>query len=107
DLVVPPVVRRVDDALVLPSAPWMRPGGCEGDAELICKLRELRTTLGHPLRRLAEARAPSRLDLDLGGDQLADEVLVELRSGGAGLELLEAIRKLERLRIEERELLLH
>ena len=37
---------------------------------------------------------------------LADEMLVELRPGGRRLELLEAVRELERLRIQERELLL-
>src|SRR3954465_9478820 len=106
DLVVPPVVRRVDDPLVLPSAPGMRAGRREPDVEAADELGELLPALRHLLGDLRKRRTASRLDLDLGGDQLADEVLVELGARGGALELLEAIRQLERLRIDELELLL-
>src|SRR5262249_31350828 len=67
---------------------------------------ELRSALGHPLGRLGEGEAAAGLDLDLGRDQLADEVLVELRARGRLFQLLEAVRELERVGIEERKLLL-
>src|SRR5205807_10309656 len=47
------------------------------------------------------------LDLDLGSNELADQVRLELRADGGRLELLEAVRQLEGLRVEEREFLLH
>ena len=47
----------------------------------------------------------ARLDLDLGGDQLADEVRLERRVLRRGVDLLEAVDEVERLGIEERELL--
>ncbi len=107
ELVVPPVVRRVDDALVLPAAPRVSAGGSEPDAESVGELAELRSALAHPLGRFPEVRAPAGLDLDFGSDQLPDEVLVELRPRSTGLELLEAIRQLEGVGIEQCELFLH
>src|SRR6266516_929322 len=107
DLVVPAVVRRVDDALVLPAAPRVRAGTRKGDIEAVGELRQLRPARRHPLGRLPERGGAPGLDLDLRRDQLADEMLVELAAGGSSLELLEAVRQLERVRIEQRELLLH
>src|SRR5713226_3797313 len=100
-------MRRVDDALVLPAAPGMSAGRREPDSEAVGQLPELRSPFGHSLGRFGEVRATSRLDLDLRRDQLADEVLVELRSRRPSLQLLEPIRQLERVRIEQRELFLH
>ena len=58
---------------------WV-PVAAEPDAEAIGKSRQLRTPLAHPFRGLREVRAASRPDLDLGRDQLADEVLVDVGS---------------------------
>ena len=43
------------------------------------ELGQLRPPLAHPLRRLGERLAPAGAHLDLGRDQLADEVLLERR----------------------------
>ena len=107
ELVVPAVVRRVDDPLVLPAAPRMRSGRRQADAQAPGQRAELSASLDHPLRGLEEGVATAGLDLDLRGDQLADEVRLELGPGSRRLELLEAVRQLERPRVEERELLLH
>jgi len=50
-LVVPAVVRRVNDALVLPAAPRMRPRRPEPEAERLHDVVQLRAALGHPLRQ--------------------------------------------------------
>jgi hypothetical protein len=105
-LVVPPVVRRVDDPLLLPRAPRVRADRGEGGAEVVREPVELRSTLAEPLRRLREVlRAPGP-DLDLRRDQLAYEVLLEVRPLRGRLQLLEAVRERERRRVEDRELLL-
>src|SRR6266498_4012936 len=106
ELVVAAVMRRVDDALLLPGAPGMRPGGGERDADRLGELEELRPPLSQPGRGLVEVLAAARADLDLRGDQLANEVLLERRPGGGRLELLEPVRQRQRRRIEDRELLL-
>ena len=106
NLVVAAVVRRVDDALLLPRAPGMRAGGAEGDVEARGQLQQLPAALGHRRGRLCEGLASSRAHLDLRGDQLADEVLRERRPLGGGLELLEAVDEPQRLRVEDGELLL-
>jgi len=84
-------------------------GACrsEPDSETVGELPELCTALAHSLRGHAEVLATPGLDLDLGCNQLADEVLIEVRSGRSGLELFEAIRQLQRVGIEQRELFLH
>ena len=84
----------------------MRAGGGERDAVRVDEGAELRAPLDHPLRRLAEGLGAARPDLDLGGDQLPDEVLLELRARGRRLEFLEPVGELERVGVEERELLL-
>ena len=106
DLVVAAVVRRVDDALVLPAAPRMRPRGAEQDVEAPGELEELAPPLGHGGGGFGERPALAGADLDLGRDQLADEVLGERRPLGARLQLLEAVDELQRGRVEDRELLL-
>ena len=106
DLVVPRVVRRVDDALVLPAAPRMSPRRRDRNVALRDELLQLVAALDHRVGDLREIVAASGLDLDLGRDQLADEMVVELGAGRRGLHLLEPVRQLERLGIEQRELLL-
>src|SRR5437763_2728499 len=106
DLVVPLVVRRVDDPLVLPPAPRVRARAAEADPELARELRELAAPLAHAGRTVRERLAAPGLDLDLGRDQLADEVLLEHGPLRRGLELLEPADEVEGRRIEERELLL-
>src|SRR3954453_4677278 len=87
DLVVPPVVRRVDDPLVLPAAPRMRAGRGERDAVRIDELAELRALLAHADRGIGEGRAPPRFDFDLRCDQLAAEMLLHVGAGWCGLRL--------------------
>jgi hypothetical protein len=84
----------------------VRPGPAEQDAELVGERAELLAPLAHPRRRLGEALTAAGADLDLRRDQLADEMLLELRPARGGLQLLEAVRQRQRLGIEDRELLL-
>ena len=78
----------------------------ERDLERVRELVQLSASLPHRLRGLGKVLAPARAHLDLRGDQLADQVLFELRALGGFLEILEAVRELERLGIEDGELLL-
>ena len=105
DLVVSAVVRRVDDPLVLPAAPRMRPGAAERELQLARDAVDLGAPLAHRGRGLAEVLAPAGAHLDLGCDQLADDVRCEIGLERRGVELLEAIGERERVRIEQRELL--
>src|SRR5262245_46301390 len=105
-LVVPAVVRRVDDALVLPAAPGVCADRAERDPEDGCQRRQLGAALAHPLRDLCETGTRTCADLDLACDQLADEVLVHGGAGGCRLHLLEPVHQRQRLGVEERELLL-
>src|SRR3954447_10059506 len=106
NLAVATVVRRVDDALLLPAAPGMRARAAETDSELVGQLPELHAASRDQFGRLREVCAPPCLHLDLRSDQLTDEVLVELGAAGACFQLLESIRELERVGIEQGELLL-
>jgi hypothetical protein len=106
DLVVAAVVRRVDDPLLVPRAPGVSPCGSEEHTETVGEFSELVTPLAHAGRRVAEAFAPPGSHLDLRGDELADQVLLELRVLRGRLELLEPVRERQRLGIEDRELLL-
>ena len=105
DLVVSPVVRRVDDALVLPAAPRMRAGAAERELQLARDTVELAAPLLHRGRRLAEVLAAAGAHLDLGRDQLADDVRCEIGLERRRIDLLEAIGERERVRVEQRELL--
>ena len=67
---------------------------------------ELCATLRERGRDVGERLLPPGADLDLGRDQLADQVRLEGRLSGRFLHLLEAVRQVERLGIEKRELLL-
>ncbi len=106
ELVVAAVVRRVDDPLLLPRAPRMRSGRCQRDAERLHELAELPAPLAQLRGRVRERVAAAGADLDLRRDQLADEVRLELRPPRRFLQLLEAVDQVERLGVEERELLL-
>src|SRR5579884_1277667 len=106
DLVVAAVVRRVDDALLLPGAPRVRAHGGEPDPERLRQRAQLLAPLADERCGLREGVAAAGAHLGLGGDQLADDVLLELRPLGGRLELLEAVDEVERVGIEERELLL-
>ena len=55
---------------------------------------------------VGEALLPTGADLHFRRDELADEVLLERRPARRGLDVLEAVREVERLRIDDRELLL-
>ena len=105
ELVVPPVMRRVDDALVLPAAPRVRAGRTERELLLARERMDLRAALLHLRGRFLKAGAAAGADLDFGGDQLTDDVLGELGAVGGRLQRLEAVRQLERLGVEQRELL--
>ena len=78
-LVVAAVVRRVDDPLVLPVGPGMRSRRGEPDPERLDEGVQLRAALRHRGGDLGEGLAAAGLDLDLRGDQLADEVRLERR----------------------------
>ena len=106
DLVVSPVVRGVDDALVAPARPWVRPGRAEREPERLDEGRQLRAPLGERGRDVGERLLLAGLHLDLGRDQLADEVRLEDRALRRGLDLLEPVHEVEGLGVEERELLL-
>ena len=57
------------------------------------ELAELGTALGHARGRVGEGLAAARPDLDLGRDQLADEMRLELGALRGRLQLLEAVRR--------------
>ena len=82
-LVVAAVVRRVDDALVLPAAPRMRADCAERDADLSREALHLRPPLAHRGSCLAELGTPPGADLDLGRDQLADEMRLDVGADGS------------------------
>jgi hypothetical protein len=85
DFVVSPVVRGVDDALLLPRAPGVRPGGAKEDAELVGERGQLVPALAHEDGSLREALAASGPDLYFRRNQLADEVVFELGPLRGGL----------------------
>ena len=70
-------------------------------------VEELPAPLRHGGRRLRERLAAPRAHLDLGRDQLTDEIGLERRADRSGREFLEAVDETERLGVEDRELLLH
>ena len=84
----------------------MRAGGADQEAHRLDERAELGTPLGNCGGYVRERLLPPRAHFHLGRDQLADQVLLERRALRSGLHVLEAVRELERLRVEERELLL-
>ena len=83
----------------VPVAPSAMPSGSTSACS--CSRRSA-IAAGTSAKRLATAG----LDLDLGRDQLADEVRLERRPLRGRLHLLEAVDEAERRRVEQRELLL-
>ena len=106
ELVVSPVVRRVDDALLLPVRPGVRAGSAEEKTHRLDERLQLRAPLRHSGGDIGERLLLPGSHLHLGGDQLAHEMLLERGSARRGLDVLEAVREVERLGIDDRELLL-
>ena len=90
----------------LPVRPRVRPRGAQKDSQRLDEGLQLRAALGHDTGNVGEGVAAAGPDLDLGGDQLTDQVLGERSSGCRGLHLLEAVDEIERFRVEQGELLL-
>ena len=84
----------------------MRAGRAERDAARLDERAELLPALAEERRGVGERVAAAGADLDLGRDQLADEMRLELGARRRFLQLLEAVDEVERLGVEERELLL-
>src|SRR6266404_1806144 len=85
----------------------MRARRREADAERVGHAAQLDATLADLLCRLREGVAAAGAHLDLGRDQLADEVRLEGGPLRRRLHLFEAVDEVERRRIEERELFFH
>ena len=102
------VVARVDHRLLAVVRPRVRAGRAELRAARAGQREQRTPALALAMHRIDEVRAGARDDLDLGGDQLTGDVLVQERVGQRRrvAELLEARRKVERLAVEDRELLL-
>ena len=83
----------------------MSANGGECDPQPTRELVELGAALADLRGRLGKALAATGSDLDLRGDQLADQVLFERGSLGRGLELLEAVCERECLGVEDGEFL--
>jgi hypothetical protein len=78
----------------------------EQDSQLVGQRAQLLAPLTHLGRRLGEALAATGSHLRLRGDQLTDQVRLDLPAGRQSLQLLETIVERERVGIEQRELLL-
>ena len=68
-----PVVRRVDDALLLPRAPRMRARSPRAPRRALGQREQPAAALVLALERVGEVRALAGADLDLRGDQLAGD----------------------------------
>ena len=106
ELVVAPVVRRVDDSLVFPVRPRVGAGGAECEAERLDERDQLVTAVGDQPRHIRERLDLAGLDLGLGGNQLSGEVPLGFGAGRGRLDVFEAVDEVERDRIEQRELFL-
>ena len=84
----------------------MRPRGRQPDTERVGEPTQLDAPLAELLRRLGERVAAARAHLHLGGDQLADDVRLQVGPLCRVADVLEAVDELERGRVEQRELLL-
>ena len=85
----------------------MRAGAGKGDSERLGQLAQLGAALAEQHGGLLESLAAAGADLDLGRDQLADEMRLERGALRGGLQLFESVRERERLGVEDGELLLH
>ena len=100
-----PVVRRVDDLLVLPRGEGVRAGGAERDALAVREGEQLGAVQQQLLRRLAEVQGARRGHLDLGAQQLAGDAPAQPLGGGVA-QRLEARGERQGLGVEDLELLL-
>ena len=103
------VVLGVDDRLLAVVGPRMRAGRAERDVLRAGKREQAPATLALACQRVLQVGAGAGDDLDLRRDQLAGDVLVQQRIARRGrlAHLLEARHEFERVRIQDRELLLH
>ncbi len=99
-----PVVRRVDDLLVLPAREGVRAGGAEGVALGVGVREQLGAVEQELLRRLPEVQRARRADLDLRGEQLAGDALAQARRRRVA-QHLEGAGERKRLPVEDLELL--
>ncbi len=83
----------------------VRDGG-QADADAVGERAQLCAPLAELLGRLGERLAAAGAHLGLRGDQLADEMRLDLRAPRRVLQVLEAVDELEGRRVEQRELLL-
>ena len=90
----------------LPVRPRVRTRRAEQETHRLGERPKLRAALGHRRGHVGEGLLATRADLDLGRDELADEMLLERGPPRRRLEVLEPARQVERLRLEDRELLL-
>ena len=84
----------------------MRPGRAQTHLVRFGELEELPASLDDEAGGFGEGLAASGPHLDLGRDQLADQMLFQRSAARRGLQLLEVVGELERLGVEQRELLL-
>jgi hypothetical protein len=102
-----PVVRRVDDLLVLPTAPGMHAGRAERDPEIGDEREKSAAALALAGDRVREVLTTPGADLDLRCDQLADgRVGQEIVSGSNVIEVVEAVHERQCVGVEEPELFL-
>ena len=102
-----PVVLGVDDRLLAVVRPWVCAGGAQRCAATLGQGKQAAAAIALPGHRVVEIGAGSGDDLDLRGDQLAGDALVQLGVGGrgGGAQLLKARHQVEGDRIQDRELL--
>ena len=96
ELVISPVVRRVDDALLLPVGPRVRARRAEQEPHRLDERLELRATLRHGGWDVRERLLLASAHLYLGRDELAHEMLLERSPARGRLHVLEAVREIER-----------
>jgi hypothetical protein len=101
------VVLGVDDPLLAVVRPRVRAGRAEGGALALGQGEEPPPVLALAGERVLDVLAAARGDLDLRGDQLARDRGGQQRVGLGGLaQLVEAPYHVQRLGVEDRELLL-
>ena len=101
------IVLGVDDVLLAIVAERVRARRAERDAVVAGEREQPPAGVGLAAARVFDVAARARADLDLRGDQLARDRRREHRVGGRGVaQQLEARHQQQRLRVDERELLL-
>src|SRR5688500_1660345 len=96
-----PVVGRVDDALLLPRAPWMGARGSQRDAARVGQREQAPAALVLALERVMEILALAGPYLHLRGNQLAcDRLRQQLVLVGPASELLENVGQRQGVGVE-------